>query len=220
MNFIVVGSGRVGAELALRLFKSGHQVVVVDQNEAAFDRIDPEFRGRTIQGEALQEDVLVRAGIQEADGLAAVTNSDPLNAVVAHLGRSLYNVPVVVCRNYDPRLRPMLENFGIQIVSSTAWGSQRTEEVLTGVSTKAVFSAGNGEVEVYELDVPISWAGRSWGEITAGLDGLLPVALTRAGRAILPDSETRLESGDLVNVSATFDGIKALRARLGNGREA
>jgi trk system potassium uptake protein TrkA len=114
----------------------------------------------------------------------------------------------------------MLENFGIQIVSSTAWGSQRTEEVLTGVSTKAVFSAGNGEVEVYELDVPISWAGRSWGEITAGLDGLLPVALTRAGRAILPDSETRLESGDLVNVSATFDGIKALRARLGNGREA
>ncbi|HEY5901210.1 MAG TPA: TrkA family potassium uptake protein [Anaerolineales bacterium] len=220
MNFIVIGSGRVGADLALRLFKSGHQVVVVDQNEAAFNRIDPEFRGRTVHGEALHEDLLLRAGIKEADGLAAVTNSDPLNAVVAHVARSIYNLPVVVCRNYDPHLRGMLESFGIQVVSSTAWGAQRTEEVLTGVNTKAVFSAGNGEVEIYELDLPDDWGGRSWGELLSGLDGLLPVALTRAGRAILPESDTRLEGGDLVNVSATFDGIKALRARLGNGREA
>ena len=220
MNFIVVGSGRVGAELAVRLYKSGHHVVVVDQNEAAFDRIDPDFRGRTIHGEALQEEVLVRAGIREAHGLAAVTNSDPLNAVVAHLARSVFNVPAVVCRNYDPRLRPMLESFGIQIVSSTSWGSQRTEEVLTGVSTKAVFSAGNGEVEIYELDVPDGWAGRSWGELTSGLEGLLPVALTRAGRAMLPDAQTRLEADDLINVSATFDGIKGLRDRLGDGRES
>jgi trk system potassium uptake protein TrkA len=219
MNFIVVGSGRVGAELAMRLFKSGHQVVVVDQNEAAFNRIDPEFRGRTIHGEALQEDVLTRAGIKEADGLAAVTNSDSLNAVVAHVARSVFDVPYVVCRNYDPHLRSMLETFGIQLVSSTAWGSQRTEEMLTGVSTKAVFSAGNGEVEVYELAVPDSWHGRLWGDLSTGLDGLLPVAITRGGRAILPTAETQLESGDLVNVSATFDGIKALRARLGDESE-
>jgi trk system potassium uptake protein TrkA len=91
--------------------------------------------------------------------------------------------------------------------------------VLTGVNTKAVFSAGNGEVEVYEMPIPQEWEGREWRELCDGLSGFLPVALTRAGRAILPTPETRLERGDLVNVSATFEGIKALRARLGDGKE-
>ena len=220
MNFIVVGCGRVGAELALRLYKSGHQVVVVDQNESSFNRISPEFRGRTVHGETLRQDVLERAGIKSADGLAAVTNSDTLNAAVAHAARSIYTVPMVVCRNYDPHLRGMLEAFGLQIVSSTSWGAQRTEELLTSVSSRAVFSAGNGEVEVYELTVPDAWAGRTWNELCTGNVGTLPVALARAGRAILPTSETKLESGDMLNVSATFDGIKSLRARLDSGAEA
>ncbi len=220
MNFIVVGCGRVGAELALRLYKSGHQVVVVDQNEASFNRISPEFRGRTVWGETLRQDVLERAGIQNADGLAAVTNSDTLNAAVAHAARKIYKVPVIVCRNYDPRLRGMLEAFGLQIVSSTAWGAQRTEELLTSVSSRAVFSAGNGEVEIYELVIPDSWAGRTWDELCPGNAGTLPVALTRAGRAILPVSDIKFESGDVLHVSATFDGIKSLRARLGFGVEA
>lgn len=220
MNFIIVGCGRVGAELALRLYRSHHQVVIVDQNENALNRIDPEFRGRTVQGEVLREDVLDRAGIKEADGLAAVTNSDTTNAVVAHAARTIFHVPVVVCRNYDPPLRSMLEIFGIQIVSSTAWGAQRTEEILTGVSSRAVFSAGNGEVEVYELMVPQAWHGRSWEDLGLSIGGFLPVALTRGGRAVLPTAETRLESGDLLTVSATFDGIKALRARLDSETEA
>ncbi len=219
MNFIVVGCGRVGAELALRLYKSGHQVVVVDQDEASFHRINPEFRGRTVAGEALREDVLERAGIKSADGLAAVTNSDTLNAVVSHAARAIYSVPVVVCRNYDPRLRLMLETFGLQIVSSTAWGAQRTEELLTSVSSRAVFSAGNGEVEIYELVIPETWAGRTWGELCIGNEGTLPVAVTRAGRAILPSANLKFEPGDMLNVSATFDGIKSLRARLGFGEE-
>jgi trk system potassium uptake protein len=220
MNFIVVGCGRVGAELALRLYKSGHQVVVVDQNESSFNRINPEFRGRTVHGETLRDDVLERAGIKNADGLAAVTNSDTLNAVVSHAARTIYNIPVVVCRNYDPRLRGMLEAFGLQIVSSTSWGAQRTEELLTSVSSRAVFSAGNGEVEIYELVVPESWSGRTWNDLCSGNDGTLPVALTRAGRAVLPMADTKLESGDMLNVSATFDGIKSLRTRLGYEAEA
>jgi trk system potassium uptake protein len=220
MNFIVVGCGRVGAELALRLYKSGHQVVVVDQTESSFHRINPEFRGRTVHGETLRDDVLERAGIKSADGLAAVTNSDTLNAVVSHAARTIYNVPIVVCRNYDPRLRGMLEAFGLQIVSSTAWGAQRTEELLTSVTSRAVFSAGNGEVEIYELLVPENWAGRTWNELCTGNAGTLPVALTRAGRAILPGGDTRLENGDVLNVSATFDGIKSLRAQFGFGAEA
>ena len=63
MIFIVVGCGRVGGELAFRLFKNGHQVVVIDSNQKAFNRLHPDFRGRTVEGEALSSDSLERAGV-------------------------------------------------------------------------------------------------------------------------------------------------------------
>src|SRR5512143_850730 len=143
MNIVVVGCGRVGAELSYRLFKSGHQVVVVDNNREAFNRLHPDFRGRTLEGEGLAENVLERAGIKDAHGLAAVTNSDTLNAAVAHTARAVFNVPIVVVRNYDPSLLPVIEAFGLQTVSSTTWGAQRVEELLTNPAEKTVYSPGN-----------------------------------------------------------------------------
>jgi trk system potassium uptake protein TrkA len=215
MNFVIVGCGRVGAELAYRLYNKGHFVSVVDRDRAAFNRLVPEFRGRTLEGEGLAESVLERAGIQSADGLAAVTNSDTLNAVVAHVGRAIFDVPNVVVRNYDPSLRALSAAFGLQTVSSTSWGAQRVEELLTNPARTTVFSAGNGEVEVYEIRVPVDWKGRTLGELLGDLPDCYPVALTRAGRSMLPDSHAELEPGDVLNVSSTFEGIEPLTARLG-----
>jgi trk system potassium uptake protein TrkA len=220
MNFIVVGCGRVGAELSHHLFKRGHQVVAVDSNKEAFNRLHPDFRGRTLEGEGLAESVLERAGIREADGLAAVTNSDTLNAVVAHTAREFYNVPIVVARNYDPNLRAVLEAFGLQIVGSTFWGAQRVEELLMNPLQKMVYSAGNGEVEVYEIQIPEEWNGRTLGELLDSLKQCYPVALSRAGRAFLPEAGMKLQTGDLLNVSSTFEGIGALTERLSKKPEA
>jgi trk system potassium uptake protein TrkA len=213
MNIVVVGCGRVGAELAHRLYQHGHQVAIVDHVGAAFDNLSPDFRGRTVEGEVMNQDVLRRAGIEQADALAAVTNSDSLNAVIAHLARTLYHVGTVVVRNYDPSWRPMHEAFGLQVVSSTSWGAQRIEAMLYHGELRSVFSAGNGEVEVYELLVPQGWQGRDLAELLAGSQ-CLPVALTRAGQASLPALDTPLEAGDIVHVSATLEGIDSLRERL------
>ncbi len=218
MNIIVVGCGRVGAELAYRLYQKGHQVTVIDQLDTAFDNLPPDFRGRMIEEEVLNRDVLRRAGIEQAGGLAAVTNSDSVNAVVAHVARAAYHVPNVVVRNYDPSWRPLHEAFGLQVISSASWGAQRLEELLYHAEIRTVFSAGNGEVEIYEFSVPEAWHGRS-------LQDLLPegqclaVALTRAGRAILPSDQMLLEAGDVVLLSATADGIEVLRQQLSSAQE-
>lgn len=220
MNFIIVGCGRVGAELSYRLFKSGHQVVVVDSKKEAFNRLHPDFRGRTLEGEGLAESVLDRAGIREVDGLAAVTNSDTLNAVVSHVAREFFNVPIVVARNYDPNLRVVIEAFGLQTVGSTSWGAQRVQELLLNPSHKSVYSPGNGEVEVYELHIPEQWDGKPLSSLLDPLKRCYPVALSRAGRAFLPEMETKLQTGDLLNVSTTFECISALTARLLKKAEA
>lgn len=219
MFFIVVGCGRVGSELAYGLHREGHQVTVIDEVGTSFEHLDAAYRGRTIEAEVLAEDVLKRAGIEQADGLAAVTNSDPVNAVVGHIARTIFQVPNVVVRNYDPRFRPLHEAFGLLLVSSTAWGAQRIEELLFSPPFRTVFSAGNGEVEVYEVRIAREWTGRPLAELLGDTD-CVALALTRAGRAALPSGETRLEAGDLVHVSASLKGVEALGRRLLGPEEA
>ena len=219
MEIIVVGSGRVGAELAYRLYQRGHKVAVVDNVPASFQNLNPEFRGRTIEGEALNQDVLRRAGIETADGLAAVTNSDAINAAVGHVAQAIYKNPNVIVRNYDARWRPVYEAFNLQIISSTSWGAQRIEELLYHQEMRTVFSAGNGEVEIYEFSVPEAWDGRRIEELVPNQECSI-AALTRAGRAILPSCDMIMQQGDIVLVSATFEAIEALRKQLQLAREA
>jgi trk system potassium uptake protein len=213
MNIIVIGCGRVGAELAARLSLQGHMVVVVDQDEDAFNNLPVDFRGRTVEGEALSQEVLRRAGITEAHGLAAVTSNDSANAVIAHLARTEFKVPVVVVRNFDSRWRSVHEAFGHQVVSPSSWGAQRIEEMLYQQEMSAVFWAGNGEVELYEFTVPDNWEGKSCCALLPE-SGCILVALTRGGRAMLPDCAIQLQAGDQLLVSATLEGSVALREHL------
>lgn len=219
MNIIVVGCGRVGAELAFRLFQRGHQVTVIDYLSTAFANLPPDFRGRTIQGEVLNQQVLHRAGIEKADGLAMVTSSDTVNAVVAHAAKMVYGISNIIVRNYDPRWRSLHEHFGVQMVSSSSWGAQRIEELLIEPKGHTVLSAGNGEVEIYEIVITSALQGKEIGELLQGNTECLAVSLTRAGKAIVPNAKTSVAAGDLVLMSATYDGITALRQTLARFEE-
>ena len=213
MNIIVVGCGRVGAELAYRLYRNGQQVVVIDTNSDAFHGIPEDFAGRMIEGDAMNQDVLRRAGIESADGIALVTSSDRVNAIVGHVARTVYEIPVVAVRNFDSRFRSLHEAFGHNMVSSSSWGAQRIEELLYDEKGNTVFSAGNGEVELYEFNIPDAWQNRQLDELLQQND-CVAAALTRAGQAFLPSANTVLETGDLLLISATLAGSTALRHRI------
>jgi trk system potassium uptake protein len=213
MNMIVVGCGRVGAELAYRLYQKGHRVTVIDIVDSAFVNLPSDFRGRTLEGDPLNQDLLRRAGVEQAGGIALVTSSDSLNAVVAHVARTVYGISNVVVRNYEPQWRSMYEAFHLQVVSSSSWGAQRLEELLYHVEMRSIFSAGNGEVEIYEFTIPPTWEGKSLRELLPQRDCIL-AGLTRAGTALLPDLNFELLEGDVLLVSATLNGIEELRNRV------
>jgi len=100
-----------------------------------------------------------------------------------------------------------------QVVAPSSWGAQRIEEIVSGLAVQTVFSAGNGEVEVYEFPVPAEWVGRRLGDLTSPGKSV-PVALTRVGQAVLPNDQMVLEADDVIHVSATLEGIAALRKQL------
>lgn len=218
MNIIIIGCGRVGAEVAYDLFRKGHRVTVIDQDSAAFRNLPEDFRGLTLRGDVLTQDVLLRAGIEQAQALAAVTPSDSVNTVLGHIAHVVFKVPNVVVRNYDPRKRALHEAFGLRVVSPVTMGALRMEELLSGDPLRTVYQAGGGEVEVYELSVPKSWHGALLRDVLPA-GQCVAVALTRAGRSFLPKPDDTVEFGDLLRLSATREAGQTLRMQLENLRE-
>ena len=212
MNIIIVGCGRVGVELALALHQN-HLVSIIDQNARSFDRLGLHFSGRTVQGRAMDRTVLERAGIETVNAVAAVTSSDNVNAIVARIARDIYHVNRVVARIYNPRRAPIYEKLNLQTVSSSSWGAHRIEQLLVHPGMQSVSSAGNGEVQVYELTVPSEWNGRRISDLVP-MEYAIPVALARNGKGMLARSEIVLEAQDILQVSSTPDGVKILRERV------
>jgi trk system potassium uptake protein len=218
-DIIIVGCGRVGVELALSINRQGHNVAVMDENTRAFDRLGPDFRGRTVLGDALDYDALKRAGIETAHGLAAVTASDSANVVVARVARDMFKVEHVISRVYDPARAPIYEMLGLQTVAPASWGAQRIEQLLLHPSLQSVYAAGNGEVQIYEVSVPDGWKDRRLSELVPA-GSALPVSVARGGRALLPAGDFVLQSQDVLQVSATAEGAALLRQRLRvNGKD-
>lgn len=210
---LIVGCGRVGAELAESIWRKGVTVAVIDRDQAAFTRLPLNFGGRLVQGDALDRDALERAGIASAHALAAVTAADSANIVVARVARNIFHLPHVVARVYDPARISIYESLGIQTMASSSWGAQRVEQILLHPGLRTEFTAGNGEVEVLEVSVPEHWHGRSLADLLLA-DQAIAVALARGGRALLPGPDAILHSQDILHVSATAEGASALRRRL------
>jgi trk/ktr system potassium uptake protein len=218
-DIIIVGCGRLGAELAVSINRQGHHVVVMDSNARAFDRLGPDFRGRTVLGDALDHEALKRAGIETAHGLAAATASDSANIIVSRIARDLFKVEHVIARVYEPSREPIYEMLGLQGVASTSWGAHRMEQLLLHPGLQSLYVAGNGEVQIYEIAIPEAWQGRKLTDLLPAGQAL-PVAVARGGRAVLPDGDFVFQSQDVLQVSASAEGAAELRRRLkANGKD-
>ncbi|MGN6032671.1 MAG: potassium channel family protein [Thermomicrobiales bacterium] len=119
MNVIIMGCGRVGARVASLLDQNGHNVTVIDNNAAAFKRLSPDFSGDAIIGTGIDEDVLRSAGIEDAHAFVAVTNGDNRNIMAAQVARTVFNVPQVICRIYDPVREDTYRRLGLSTVCPT-----------------------------------------------------------------------------------------------------
>ena len=158
MKVIIIGCGRTGAGLAHALTLGGHTVTVIDPDPAAFERLGPSFKGRTLLGIGFDRDILMQAGIERADALAAVTDSDEANVVTARLARQVFKVPRVVAHLYDPRKAEIYRRLGLRTVTPIVWGINRIADILCYSGFDTVVSLGSGAADI--VDVECLAAGR------------------------------------------------------------
>ena len=124
MKIVILGCGRVGATLASMMDRDGHTVSVIDQSSDAFQRLPAEFGGSVFVGNGVDEDVLLRAGIKEADAFTAVTNGDNRNIMASQIAREIFKVKKVVCRIYDPMREETYRALGLETFCPTQLGAQ------------------------------------------------------------------------------------------------
>jgi len=130
MKVVIMGCGRVGAQLANLLDADGHSVVVLDTNSYSFRRLLPDFNGTALVGNGIDEEALKRAGIEEADAFVAVTQGDNRNIMAAQIAKHIFNVPRVICRIYDPLRQELYSTLGLEAISPTTVFAEILREKL------------------------------------------------------------------------------------------
>lgn len=214
MKVIIMGCGRLGGQVARLMAAAGHDVAAIDYDAAALEQLGDDFQGRRVLGVGLDREVLLEAGIAEADAFAATSSSDNTNVVAARVAHNVFLVPRVVARLYDPRRAEVYQRLGLVTISSTTWGAQRIQELLTHRELDPVLTFGGGEVVVISIETPPSWIGRAIKHIN--LPGEIHVtALTRHDRAQLPMSGTELQAGDTVHLAVRADALERIAEWLG-----
>jgi trk system potassium uptake protein TrkA len=117
---VVVGCGRVGSAVALRLEDGGWNVAVIDERAETFQRLGDGFTGITVEGHALDINTLVAAGIERAEAVVVATNGDNTNVVCAQIAQKRYGVSCVVVRVLDPARAQLYAELGMRTVCPTS----------------------------------------------------------------------------------------------------
>lgn len=130
MNIVIMGCGRVGATLASLLDADGHNVTVMDTDPYAFRRLSSSFRGMAMVGNGMDQDDLRRAGIEDADAFAAVTQGDNRNVMACQIAKHIFDVKKSVCRIYDPARQETYKLLGLDSICPTIVGARLMREAL------------------------------------------------------------------------------------------
>ncbi len=214
MKIIIMGCGRVGERVARLLSNEGHEVVVVDYDQHALDRLEAKFKGTKIKGVGFDRETLIKAGIEHADAFVTTSSSDNANIVAARIARNVFHVPRVIARLYDPRRAEIYRRLGLVTISSTDWGAERIHELLTHADLNAVMTFGNGEVSLAALEAPPRLVGRAVNHLAVPGE-ISVVSITREGRAFIPHLGTQFREGDVIHLAVLGSAMERLEEMLG-----
>lgn len=218
MRVIIVGCGRVGSELTIQLGKAGHDVTIVDKRPTAFDRLPPGFEARTLVGLGFDRELLVEAGVKEADAFISVTNGDNSNIVSARVAREYFHVPKVIARIYDPRRAEIYERLNIPTVATTTWGVKQILLMLSHEREEIKESLAGGDLFRMRLEIAPHLVGKPVRALN--VEGKILVAgVDRGGHGFIPVASSSFHEGDVVHLILHKDAVDLLDEMLAPGAE-
>jgi trk system potassium uptake protein len=201
MYVLVAGGGVVGSNLTRVLLRLGHEVTLIEQRRARFDRLEEEFEHRVQLGDATELYVLERAGIaRPPDIVVAVTGDDEDNMVICQVARERYGAKKAIARVNDPRNQPHFDLLGISpTVSATSNILAMIEHEVPEHELVHLLELRNENLEIVEVQI-----GKGSPSAGQRIDRLkLPagsrlISVTRDGHSEIAIGSTELRPGDQV----------------------
>lgn len=224
MKIIILGAGQVGSTVAESLVSEANDITVVDMNPGRLAQLQDRLDLRTVTGNAAHPAVLIRAGIEDADMLVAVTQSDETNLVACKLARKLFNTPTRIARvrAADYLAHPEIfdeDNFAVDLAICP-------EQILTDYIVKLiefpetlqVLEFAEGRVSLVAVHAfhggPL--VGHELQEIRSHMPHINTrvAAIFRRDSPIIPEGNTVIEAGDEVFFLAAREHIRDVLREL------
>ncbi len=195
MQIVIAGCGKVGSQFARIMSEEGHDISVVDSNSENFRLLGPNFHGVTVLGVPIDEDVLKQAGIEGADGFAALTPDDNINMMACQIAKEIFNIPRIFARIQDPVKEQVFYQFGVHTVCPTNMAVEEFRALMMGeCSTRTCYLDNTGIDFVFER-VRDKDAGKMMKEISVPKDTML-LGVLKDGELQFYNPNTRLEFDD------------------------
>lgn len=214
MKIIVMGCGRVGSQVSQLLVNMGHDVIVIDHDTNALARLSPDFKGKVVRGIGFDRNTLLEAGIETAEAFVAASSSDNANIVAARIARTIFHVPRVVARLYDPLRAEIYQRLGLTTISTTGWGAERIVEVVTHTDLDVIHVFRDGGTSLVRVEIPAQLNRHQ--VIQMNVPGeVMVVAITRNDQTFIPVSGTEFHEGDVVFLTVIPSSMNRLEQLLG-----
>ncbi len=210
MDIIIIGCGKLGIKLTERLTAEGHDITVIDENVKLVQNVVSTYDAQGIEGNGASYQVQQAAGVETADLLIAVTNSDELNLLCCLIAKRASNCPTIArVRNpvYRDEIQFIKEGMGLDMIINPEFESAaEISRILRRKSVLDINPFAKGRVELMRFRIPensildqrqiVSIAMRLKADV-------LVTAVERENKVTIPSGGFELKSGDIVTILAT-----------------
>ncbi len=217
MRIVIVGGGKVGANLAGTLREDGHGVIVIEPREDRAEGIAEDTHALVVVGDGTDVSLLKEVGVDRADIFLAVTGSDDVNLVACQLARTAFGCFNVIARLNDPKNRKTFDALEVPVVSVTEMIAKVISRELDLEKIFRIDTLGKGEVTIFEVEIPEACGTREVRSVELPPSSVL-VAIRRGGTVLVPGATSELVPGDRVVAVTLMDREdKVQQALIGKG---
>lgn len=220
MKIVIVGAGKVGSLLCEDLSNEGHDIILIERDEVALNRVIEKVDITGIIGNGANVDILKEVGMKDTEVFISVTQKDEINLLSAVIARKLgakNSIVRVRDTEYNEHLEFMKESFGITLmINPDHQAAFDIVQTLQFPSAYNVESFASNRVNIVEyfidqqsklINLPISEFRKNYGNVLIG-------AIQRHGEVYIPDGTYTIQEGDHIYVTGSQQDMRSFGLRM------